>query len=169
MVLGPNSGVLRRNKSAAIGGRADPGQARLAGVLLTQCMVRPCVARSFVDLVFGLASMYPASDWSVFCSGPPWISARGRSHYRTGLDWAIWVTSVRSRREDRSPSRRYLSQTSAGKRLSASLLRHRQLLISSVPWFVLMAVPSSRPAPSTCDARRCGQGRSARAARRAWP
>src|ERR1700704_3916645 len=27
-------------------------------------MVRPCVARSFVDLVFGLASMYPASDWS---------------------------------------------------------------------------------------------------------
>jgi hypothetical protein len=32
--------------------------------LLTQCMVRPCVARSFVDLVCGLASMYPASDWS---------------------------------------------------------------------------------------------------------
>jgi len=27
-------------------------------------MVRPCVARSFVDLGFGLASMYPASDWS---------------------------------------------------------------------------------------------------------
>jgi hypothetical protein len=24
----------------------------------------PCVARSFVDLVCGLASMYPASDWS---------------------------------------------------------------------------------------------------------
>jgi hypothetical protein len=31
---------------------------------VTRCMVRPCVARSFVDLVFGLASMYPASDWS---------------------------------------------------------------------------------------------------------
>jgi hypothetical protein len=28
----------------------------------------------------GLASMYPASDWSVLCSGPPWISARLRSH-----------------------------------------------------------------------------------------
>src|SRR6478609_3502089 len=28
-------------------------------------MVRPCVARSFVDLVCGHASMYPASDWSV--------------------------------------------------------------------------------------------------------
>ena len=28
----------------------------------------------------GLASMYPASDWSVLCSGPSWISARVRSH-----------------------------------------------------------------------------------------
>src|SRR5437879_3259217 len=31
---------------------------------MTRCMVWPCVARSFVDLVFGLVSMYPASDWS---------------------------------------------------------------------------------------------------------
>lgn len=31
---------------------------------LTRCMVRPCIARSFIDLVCGLASMYPASDWS---------------------------------------------------------------------------------------------------------
>jgi hypothetical protein len=30
---------------------------------LTQCMVRPCVARVFVEIaVSGLASMYPASD-----------------------------------------------------------------------------------------------------------
>jgi hypothetical protein len=50
----------------------------------------------------GLASMYPASDWSVLCSGPSWISARLRSHYRTGLERAIWVTRVRKRREDRS-------------------------------------------------------------------
>src|SRR5262245_33800106 len=28
--------------------------------------------------------MYPAFDWSS-CSGPSWISARVRSHYRTGL------------------------------------------------------------------------------------
>jgi hypothetical protein len=27
----------------------------------------------------GLASMYPASDWSVLCSEPSWISARLRS------------------------------------------------------------------------------------------
>src|SRR4029077_2710837 len=36
----------------------------------------------------GLASMYPASDWSV-CSGPSWISACMRSDYRTGLDRAL--------------------------------------------------------------------------------
>ena len=35
----------------------------------------------FVDLVVsGLASMYPASDWSSLCSRPSWISARVRSH-----------------------------------------------------------------------------------------
>jgi hypothetical protein len=34
----------------------------------------------FVELaVSGLASMYPAFDWSI-CSGPSWISARVRSH-----------------------------------------------------------------------------------------
>jgi class 3 adenylate cyclase len=52
----------------------------------------------------GLASMYPTSVWSALCSGSSWISARIRSDYRTGLDRAIWVTSVRVRREDRSPS-----------------------------------------------------------------
>ncbi len=36
---------------------------------------------TFVDLsACGLASMYPASDWSVLCSGPSWTSARIRSH-----------------------------------------------------------------------------------------
>ena len=69
---------------------------------LTQCMVRPCVARVFVELaVSGLASMYPAFGWSGY-SWPPWISARVRSHYATGLDRASWVTSVRMRREDRT-------------------------------------------------------------------
>jgi hypothetical protein len=43
-------------------------------------MVRPCVASGFAELaVSDLASMYPASDWSVLCSGPSWISARVRS------------------------------------------------------------------------------------------
>jgi hypothetical protein len=36
---------------------------------------------NFAELaVSGLASMYPACDWSVFCSGPSWISTRLRSH-----------------------------------------------------------------------------------------
>src|SRR5947209_5908154 len=35
-------------------------------------------------------------------SGPSWISARMRHHYRTDLEWTSWVTSVRMRREDRS-------------------------------------------------------------------
>src|SRR3977135_663383 len=70
--------------------------------VLTQCMVRPCVASGFAELaVSGLASMYPAFDWSI-CSGPSWISARVRSRYRTGLDWTIWVNSVRMRRQDRT-------------------------------------------------------------------
>ena len=43
-------------------------------------LVRPCVASGFAELaVSGLASMYPAFDWSI-CSGPSWISARVRSH-----------------------------------------------------------------------------------------
>jgi hypothetical protein len=37
--------------------------------------------------------------------------------YRPGLNWAIRVTRVRMRREDRPPSRLNLSQTSAGNRL----------------------------------------------------
>jgi hypothetical protein len=37
---------------------------------LTQCMVRPCVARRFRRIGGGgLASMYPASDWSVCAPG----------------------------------------------------------------------------------------------------
>ena len=45
-------------------------------------MYGPAVRRKRVSSIcrlFGLASMYPASDWSM-CSGPPWISARVRSH-----------------------------------------------------------------------------------------
>ena len=44
-------------------------------------MYGPAVrSKRFVDqVVSGLASMYPAFDWSI-CSGPSWISARVRSH-----------------------------------------------------------------------------------------
>src|SRR5712671_5168823 len=91
-------------------------------------MVRPCVASGFAELaVSGLASMYPAFDWSI-CSGPSWISARVRSHYRTGLDWTIWVTSVRTRSEDRSSISSGPLADLGWKLLIG--LRHRLLLIS---------------------------------------
>jgi hypothetical protein len=64
------------------------GRKRFGLTQMTQCMVRPCVARELSSSwrMCGLASMYPASHWSALCSGPSWISARMRSHYRIGLN-----------------------------------------------------------------------------------
>src|SRR6266480_3858961 len=125
-------------------------------------MVRPCVARSFVDLVFGLASMYPASDWSVLLLRATMdISARSISLAdRPRLGQTGHQCSIAPGRPV-SISSLPLADLGGEDVACISLLRHRRLLISSVPWFALMAVPSSRPAPSTCDARRRGQGRSA--------
>src|SRR3984893_11209903 len=39
-----------------------------------------CKRVSSIWRTCGLASMYPASDWSVLCSEPSWISARVRSY-----------------------------------------------------------------------------------------
>src|SRR5260370_29819181 len=132
---------------------------------LTQCMVRPCVASGFAELaVSGLASMYPAFDWSI-CSGPSWISARARSHYRTGLDWTIWVTRVRTRSEDR---------TSISSHPLADLgwqvligLRHRLLLILAPHAAQFLCSSQAlllRPGPQSVDrvSRRGGQGRPTR-------
>jgi hypothetical protein len=63
------------------------------------------------------------------CCGPPWISARLRSHYRPGLKWAIWVTSFRMRREDRSSISSHPLADLGGKR--DMLFHHRLLLRSS--------------------------------------
>ena len=50
----------------------------------------------------GLASMYPASDWSVACSGHHgYQRACGLISGQASIG-AIWVTSVRMRREDRT-------------------------------------------------------------------
>jgi hypothetical protein len=108
----------------------------------------------------GLASMYPASDWSVWCSGPSWISARMRSFYRTGLERAIRVTSVRMRREDRSSivvssSRRPRRVRDIGYVIDSSYFA---LFLCSC----LAVVPLSRPARA--DATRA---RAVRAGRRA--
>jgi hypothetical protein len=65
-------------------------------------MVRPCVARGHVKLaVNGLESMYPASGWSSSCPAIMDISAHAIS-LADRPQWAIWVTSARRRREDRS-------------------------------------------------------------------
>ena len=70
--------------------------------MLTQCMVRPCVARDFRRYGdSGLASMYPAFDWSVSLLAIMDISA-GAISLAERPRWAIWVTSVRTRREDRT-------------------------------------------------------------------
>lgn len=63
--------------------------------------------------------MYPAFDWSF---------APGHYGYQRGCDlisgqtsiWAIWVTSVRSRREDRTSISFIFSQTSAGVLLESN-------------------------------------------------
>jgi hypothetical protein len=92
----------------------------------------------------GLASMYPASVWSV-CSGPPWISARMRSHYRPGLKWAIWVTRVHMRREDRSSISSHPLADLGGKR--DMLFHDLLLLIGAVPLFV----PGGRSSVPACS------------------
>jgi len=52
-------------------------------------------------VVSGLASMYPAFDWSVVLPATMDISARAIS-LADRPQRAIWVTSVRTRREDRT-------------------------------------------------------------------
>src|SRR5260221_11906879 len=79
-------------------------------------MVRPCVARGFVELAFsGLASMYPVSDWSCF--------APDQYGYQRACDLINGQASTgpcgspgfaRAGKTD-PPSLLILSQTSAGK------------------------------------------------------
>src|SRR6266568_1036817 len=109
----------------------------------------------------GLASMYPAFDWSI-CSGPSWISARVRSRYRTGLDRAIRVTSVRTRSEDRSSILSCPLADLGWKLLTG--LRHRLLLI---PRSSLVRAKGRCfvPARRTSIASRAG---AVKAGRRAW-
>src|SRR5215510_13158088 len=98
---------------------------RIARSLMTQCMVRPCVARGLRQ-VGGCAVLHQcirpligAFELRAIMD----ISARATS-LADRSQWAIWVTSVRKRREDRSSiSFLILSQTSAGK-MSRRLADH---------------------------------------------
>jgi len=108
----------------------------------------------------GLALLYPASDWSA-CSGPSWISARIRPDSATSLERASWVTSVRTRREDRSLHRRLiLSQTSAGNSREArsSIIS----LLHAVPLFV----PGGRSFVPACGCAGAPRARTVKAGRR---
>src|SRR5260370_28545269 len=88
-------------------------------------MVRPCVARGIGELaVGGLASMYPAFDWRLLSSGPSWISARVRSHYRTGLNGPFGSPVLAGAGKTDPPSRLILSQTSAGKTPTSAGVPH---------------------------------------------
>src|ERR1700682_4766349 len=100
--------------------------------------------------------MYSAFDWSI-CSGPSWISARVRSHYRTGLDWTIWVTSARMRRENRTSISTF-PLADLGRKLLIGLC-HRLLLIPRSS-FVRAKGRSSRPAERR-SRRAQGQSRPA--------
>jgi hypothetical protein len=74
--------ILRRLRDPEVDKKACSARLdALNGPFMTQCMVRPCVARDFfVDLV-GHGSCINVSGLSLErCSGPSWISARMRSH-----------------------------------------------------------------------------------------
>ena len=147
---------------SAIGGRPDAGPCSLRPPLVTP-MYGPAVrSKRFIDqVVSGLASMYPAFDWSIR-SGPSWISARVRSHERTGLDWAIWVTSVRMRREDRTSISSHPLADLGWNLLMG--LRHRMLLLPRSSC-VRARGRSFVPARRTCVASRA---RAVKAGRCAW-
>src|SRR5213075_3602959 len=125
-------------------------------------MVRPCVARGFVELaVSGLASMYPAFDWSVMLRATMDISARAIS-LADRPQRAIWVTSVRMRREDRTSISSHPLADLGWKLLIG--LRHRLLLISRSS-FVRAKGRSFVPARRTSIASRA---EAVKAGRRAW-
>src|ERR1700738_1732791 len=91
-------GTGRRPK-VRLSGETGSGWPTLKTALLTQCMVRPCVARGFRRaIVSGLASMYPVSDWSCF--------APDHHGYQRACDLISGKTDP--------PSLLILSQTSAG-------------------------------------------------------
>ena len=125
-------------------------------------MVRPCVARRFRRIGgCGLASMYPASDWSVVLRAIMEISARAIS-LTDRPQRAIWVTSVRTRSEDRSSISSH-PLADLGRKLLIGLC-HRFLLISRSS-FVRAKGRSFVPARRTSIASRAG---AVKAGRRAW-
>ena len=129
-----------------------------------QCMVRPCVAREF-RRSGGFAVLHQCIRpliGAVCAPGPSWISARVRSHYRTGLKRAIWVTRVRMRREDRSSISSHPLADLGGKPIVG--LRHLRppYLFSS---FVRATRPFLHPGLRLFGASRAGAVKAGRSSR----
>jgi len=85
--LAHRDGTLPRANRAAIGADIPQGS-RAHRCDANDPMYGPavhCKKTSTSWRMCGLASMYPAFEWSLSCSGPSWISARVRPHYRKGL------------------------------------------------------------------------------------
>jgi len=83
--------------------------------LLTQCMVRPCVARGFRRAGIQRSCIDVSGLWlELVCSGPSWISARVRSRQRTGLNGPFGSPVFACAGKTDPPSLLLLSQTSAG-------------------------------------------------------
>src|SRR5262249_29505946 len=123
---------LRRRNSGAIGPKAD----------IRRCMVRPWVARGLPRADVRSCIKVSGFDWSPYAPGimdigAPAISLADRPQ------GAIWVTSVRMRRKDRSSiSFLILSHTSAGKGFDKSR------------WMI------TRRAGKDATGRHCGRRRS---------
>jgi hypothetical protein len=111
---------------------------------MTQCMVRPCVARGFRRSVGfqGLASMYPASHWSVCAPGHHGYQRASVLISRQASNGPFGSPGLAGAGKTGPPSRFILSQTSAGKRTNSSIPPSMAQFLCSCR----EAVPSSRPA-----------------------
>src|SRR5260221_5995249 len=109
-------------------------------------MVRPCVARGFVELAFsGLASMYPVSDWSCF--------APDQYGYQRACDlingqasdgpFGSPVFACAGRTDPPSSSHPLANLGGEGRLATSSLAPHFSLLLISCPAVGSSARPAS--------------------------
>src|SRR5258707_5032460 len=146
---------------SAVGGKAE--NLCSSGVLpvLTQCMVRPCVARGLVELAFsGLASMYPVSDWSCF--------APDQYGYQRACDLISGQASTghSGHQCSHAPGRPILHLFSFSRRPR----RVRVLITSSIAsWLctVPLFVPGGRSFVPTCGCRGAPRAGTVKVGRRA--
>src|ERR1700730_2615397 len=125
-------------------------------------MVRPCVARGFVELAFsGLASMYPVSDWSCF--------APDQYGYQRACDLISGQASLghSGHQCSHAPGRPILHLFSFSRRPR----RVRVLITSSIASWVCavpLFVSGGRSFVPTCECRGAPRAGTVKVGRRAW-